>query len=80
MRSVGELIHVHVHHGQPAALYWQARRYPVNTVLDTWRWAGRWWLHDPPRDYWLLEAGITAEIYRTRTAGQLNWVLARIAD
>jgi hypothetical protein len=24
-------------------------------VLDAWRYGGRWWLGEPPRDHYLLE-------------------------
>lgn len=81
MRIIGEPITVHVQQGQPHTLYWSHRRHPVTAILDTWRWAGRWWLHDPPRDYWLLNAQhLTAEIYRTHHHGQITWTLARIED
>lgn len=81
MRVIGDPITVLVRHGQPHTLYWHQRRYPIRTILDTWRWAGRWWLRDPPRDYWLLDTqGLTAEIYRVRAAGHFCWVLARVGD
>ena len=81
MRAVGEEIEVQVRGGQPQRLRWHGRAYAVRAVLDSWRWAGRWWLRERPRDYWLLDArGLTAEVYRVQGPGGPSWVLARVAD
>lgn len=50
----------------------------VRRVLDAWRYGGRWWVGEPPRDYYLLEleTGHVFEVYR---AGD-TWTLSRIAD
>lgn len=47
-------------------------------ILDHWRYGGRWWLNEPPRDYYLLEleTGHVIEVYRSGEA----WVLSRIVD
>ncbi|WP_309571583.1 DUF6504 family protein [Deinococcus sp.] len=81
MRAVGESVHVQVRGGEPQALLWRSRRYPVRGVLDEWRASGRWWLRETPRDYWLLDAfPLTAEVYRTRSGAGFLWVLSRLAD
>ena len=74
--------------GNPQAVAWQhphhgtrhaARPRRVITVIDTWRYDGRWWeereLH---RDHYLLEldGGVQAEIFRENDA----WWVARITD
>ncbi|PNY81247.1 DUF6504 family protein [Deinococcus koreensis] len=81
MRVVSEPVQVQVRGGTPQALLWRSRRYAVRSVLDEWRAAGRWWLHEAPRDYWLLDTpALTAEVYRTRTQTGFTWMLSRIAD
>ena len=64
--------------GHPSRL--EGPRTPVNVrrVLDCWRYGGRWWAGEGPRDYYLLEleTGHVFEVYR---AGE-SWTLSRIAD
>lgn len=77
MRVIDDVVDVELQDGTPRSLRWQARTYLVRRVLDEWRAAGRWWLNEPGRDYWLLDAyHLTAEIYRQDD----TWVLARIGD
>ena len=62
----------------PWRLKTQGREKAVRRTLDFWRYNGRWWLDEPPRDYFLLELsdGRVVEVYRV--AGQ--WALSRVAD
>ncbi len=50
----------------------------VRRVLDRWRYGGRWWRGEAPRDYWLLELedGSVKEVYRSEG----RWMLSRIVD
>jgi hypothetical protein len=50
----------------------------VTRVLDFWCYGGRWWLAEPPRDYFLLELSDSrvVEIYRAAE----RWTLSRVAD
>ncbi len=54
------------------------RRYRVRRILDRWRYGGRWWRGEPPRDYFLLEleGGRLLEVYQE--AGR--WVASRWLD
>lgn len=64
--------------GDPGRLTWAGRSYPVQGVLDRWRFGGRWWLGELPRDCYLVQAGeLVAELHRE--AGG-RWWLARIQD
>ena len=74
--------------GSPSRL--EGSRKPVNVrrVIDSWRYGGRWWVGEPPRDYYLLElkTGHVFEVYREdigpsgpNPAGE-TWTLSRIAD
>jgi hypothetical protein len=64
--------------GNPSRLKTQGREKAVRRTLDFWRYNGRWWQREAPRDYFLLELsdGRVIEIYRA--AGQ--WLLSRVAD
>jgi hypothetical protein len=64
--------------GQPRQLHLRERWQRVARVLDAWRYGGRWWLGEAPRDHYLLELtdGQVVEVYREGEA----WVLARTAD
>jgi hypothetical protein len=64
--------------GHPSGLDSLRKPVSVRRILDFWCYGGRWWLNEPPRDYYLLEleTGHVVEVYRARE----NWVLSRIAD
>ena len=63
--------------GQPLRFIWRARRYGVQ-VTDTWRYGGRWWLGEGPRDCYLVQAGsLTAELHHQQGG---VWWLARMQD
>jgi len=47
-------------------------------VIDSWRYGGRWWVGEPPRDYYLLELE-TGHVFEVYYAGE-TWMLSRIAD
>lgn len=74
--------------GHPSRL--EGPRQPVNVrrILDFWRYGGRWWVGEPPRDYYLLEleTGHIFEVYREVTGpsgpnlAAEHWTLSRIAD
>lgn len=50
----------------------------VRRILDFWCYGGRWWLSEPPRDYYLLEleSGHVVEVFRAAK----DWTLSRVAD
>ncbi len=50
----------------------------MRRLLDNWSAAGRWWLGEPERLYFLveLENGWVAEVYREED----RWVLAALHD
>lgn len=65
---------------RPARLTWQGRTFPVEAVLDEWRYGGRWWLGERPRDCFLVQAGaLTAELHR-EDGPEGRWWLARLVD
>jgi hypothetical protein len=66
--------------GRPARFRHAGRLHLITELLDDWRFGGRWWLDEPPRDCWLVQAGgLTAELHRE---DELNgrWWLARMQD
>ncbi|MGY2895091.1 DUF6504 family protein [Deinococcus sp. UYEF24] len=66
--------------GRPVRFRRNGRLYVVNAQLDDWRAGGRWWLDEPPRDCFLVQAGgLTAELYR-EDPPLGRWWLARIQD
>lgn len=66
--------------GYPRSLTWGGRTYPVGTVVDEWRFGGRWWLGERPRTCYLLQAGaLTAELHR-EDGPHGRWWLARVQD
>lgn len=80
MRTVLEVIEVETQHGQPRSFTWRGRRYRVEELLDGWRYGGRWWLWEAPRDCFLLRAGrLTAELHHEDGSGG-PWWLERVAD
>ena len=55
------------------------RAYPIRGVLDRWRYGGRWWLDEAPRDCYLVQAGeLIAELHHED--GGDAWWLARLVD
>ena len=64
--------------GHPSRLEGPRTPVKVRRVVDCWGYGGRWWMGEPPRDYYLLELETdhVLEVYR---AGGL-WVLSRVAD
>ncbi|NTX99011.1 hypothetical protein EXW95_01095 [Deinococcus sp. JMULE3] len=65
---------------RPARLTWQGRTYLVEAVLDEWRYGGRWWLGERPRDCFLVQAGaLTAELHH-EDGPEGRWWLARLVD
>lgn len=80
MKAVQQAVEVSVTPaGEPGRLRWAGRSYPVGAVLDTWRFGGRWWLGEAPRDCYLVQAGaLLAELHHERAPDR--WWLARIQD
>ncbi len=65
--------------GELQRMVWAGRAYPVQGVLDQWRYGGRWWLGEVPRDCYLVQAGeLIAELHH-EDAPDRGW-LARIQD
>ncbi len=66
--------------GLPQDVYWEGRALRVQVILDQWRYGGRWWLDESPRDCFLVQAGLlTAELHHEdRPEGR--WFLARLQD
>ena len=65
--------------GELLRLIWQGRPYPIRGVLDQWRYGGRWWLGEVPRDCYLVQAGeLIAELHHETAPDR--WWLARIQD
>ncbi len=64
--------------GHPCGLNRPQRPVKVTRILDTWQDGGRWWLNEPPRDYYLLEleTGSVWEVYKSGS----DWTLSGIAD
>ncbi|GGO38947.1 DUF6504 family protein [Deinococcus humi] len=59
-------------------LIWQGRAYAIQGVLDQWRYGGRWWRGEAPRDCFLVQAGgLLAELHHEDGG---VWWLARIQD
>ena len=78
--------------GTPLGLKGQGKDVRVRCTLDHWRYGGRWWLSEAPRDYYLLELETShvVEVFRqvigaSRRGDDSNlakerWILSRIAD
>lgn len=64
--------------GLPCRCQVNGRWFGVNRLLDAWRYGGRWWLGEAPRDHYLLELedGRVAEITREGD----EWFLIGTAD
>ena len=66
--------------GRPVRFQHRGRYLLVSAQLDDWRYGGRWWLDEPPRDCWLVQAGtLTAELHR-EDAPAGRWWLAKVQD
>lgn len=80
MKAVQEEVQVELHHGRPSHLFWKAQRYTISAIQDEWRFGGRWWLGEPPRDCFLVQVGpLRAELHHeAREEGR--WWLARLED
>lgn len=80
MKAAQQEVRVDLRAGQPARVHWNGRPYAVGAVHDQWRYGGRWWLNEAPRDCYLLDLGaVTAELHREDgPAGR--WWLARVVD
>jgi len=64
--------------GNPSRLEGPRRPVAVRRVLDAWRYGGRWWIGESPRDYYLLEleTGHVFEVF----CSEGRWTLSRVAD
>ena len=66
--------------GRPVRFRYRGRYLLVSTQIDDWRAGGRWWLDEPSRDCFLVQAGpLAAELHR-EDAPSGRWWLARIQD
>ncbi|MBZ9715939.1 DUF6504 family protein [Deinococcus multiflagellatus] len=80
MKAVGQEVQVDTQDGAPHRLIWAGQAYPVQAVSDEWRFGGRWWLGEPGRTCYLVQAaGLTAELHREDGEGG-RWWLARLQD
>lgn len=80
MKAIQQEVSVEMHDGQPTRVRWGERHYTVSHILDAWRYGGRWWLGEAPRNCYLVQVGpMTAELHRED--GVLGrWWLARLQD
>lgn len=80
MRRMVQPLTVHVHPvtQHPQRLCLKGCQERVARVLDHWRYGGRWWLGEAPRDHYLLElaSGQVVEVARREGA----WFLIGTAD
>lgn len=80
MKATQQEVSVSVQGGQPAQVTWGTRTYRVTDILDAWRYGGRWWAQEAPRDCYLVQLGaLTAELHREDTPLS-RWWLARLQD
>ncbi len=67
-------------HGLPRSFTWRGRRHPVLELVDGWRYLGRWWRNEPPRDCFLVSSGhLTAELHHEDREGGAWWLM-RVSD
>lgn len=80
MKALQAEVQVELKEGQPVSLFWRERRYPISAIQDSWRFGGRWWLGEGPRDCYVVQAGpLRAELHHeAREEGR--WWLARLED
>lgn len=64
--------------GTPQLIWCRSRPHEVRRVLKEWAHAGRWWLDEEERHYYLLELqnGWVVEAFREGK----RWVLSAIQD
>jgi len=64
--------------GHPSKLDGPRNPVAVRRILDAWRYGGRWWQGEAPRDYYLLEleTGHVFEVF----CSEGRWTLSRVAD
>ncbi|MFC4637867.1 DUF6504 family protein [Deinococcus hohokamensis] len=80
MKAVQQDVQVDLQDGRPTRLIWSGRAYGITQVLDWWRFGGRWWLGERPRDCYLVQAGgLTAELQH-EDGPEDRWWLARVQD
>ncbi|UBV45273.1 hypothetical protein LAJ19_20985 (plasmid) [Deinococcus taeanensis] len=80
MKAYQDEVQVDCRAGQPRRLIWNGQVYAVQSVMDRWRYGGRWWLGEVPRTCYLVQAGaLTAELHREDGEGG-RWWLARVQD
>lgn len=80
MKAVQSEVQVETRDAQPTRLIWQGQAYPVQALLDRWRYGGRWWLGEQPRTCYLVQAGaLTAELHH-EDGEEGRWWLARLQD
>lgn len=82
MRQVLEPVEVRLEGELPRAFRWRRKVYPVEQVLESWIYRGKWWTDDrlagERRVYYRLQARRgTYELYRS---DQRGWVLSRVFD
>ncbi len=66
--------------GAPTRFVLDGRLRIVTELLDGWRYGGRWWLDEPPRDCYLVRTdALVAELHREDTP-EGRWWLARVQD
>lgn len=80
MKAIQQEVKVELHEGRPVRVNWGARHYGISGILDAWRYGGRWWLGEPPRDCYLVELGaLTAELHH-ESAPLGRWWITRMVD
>lgn len=82
MRQILEPIEVRLQEEGPRAFRWRRRVYPVEQILESWVYRGKWWtdreLAGERRVYYRLQSRRgTYELYHSDRSG---WVLSRIGD
>lgn len=66
--------------GVPIAVLLHGTFRQVDSIIDSWQWAGDWVNGTSERNYWLvslIEGGVL-EFYEEKDSGQ--WVLSRVQD
>ena len=81
MKQIQARIEVETHpDGLPQRFRYRERAYNVGQVLDAWKYGGRWWLHEPPRRCYRVQAGqLLAELHAEDIPGG-RWWLAAVQD
>lgn len=80
MKALQQEVSVEVLEGRPVRLTWGQRHYAVSQILDVWRYGGRWWLGEAPRNCFLVQMGpLTAELHQ-ESVPLGRWFIARLQD